>query len=96
MNKFQVIIKFVMDDEFMLLVHEHRTYINFLINKGVVDSYAVSMESQMCWITMNTETKAEAAKYISKAPLFKYWEVKIEELFVFDTQRYRLPALQLN
>ncbi len=43
MKKYQAIIKFIMDDEFMTFVPPHRTYINYLINKGVVDIYAVSM-----------------------------------------------------
>jgi hypothetical protein len=96
MKKFQVIIKFTMDEEFMPLVPEHRTYINYLFNKGVVDSYAVSMESHTCWITMNALSKEEVEKYVRKTPLYKYWESEIEELFVYDTQRYRLPSLQLN
>ncbi len=46
MKKYQAIISFEMDEEFMTLVPPHRTYINFLLNKGVIDSYAVSMETQ--------------------------------------------------
>jgi hypothetical protein len=96
MNKFQAIIKFTMDENFMSLIQPHRTYINFLINKGIIDSYAVSMESQTCWITFNTETKAEADSFIAKAPLYKYWTYQVEELFVYDSQQYRLPDVQLN
>ena len=96
MKKFQSIISFTMDEDFMALVPPNRTYINYLINKGIIDSYAVSMESQTCWVTINTETKTEADSYISKSPLYKYWTYQIEELFVYDSQHYRLPALQLN
>ncbi len=96
MNKFQAIIKFTMDDNFMTLVPPHRTYINFLMNKGIIDSYAVSMESQTVWITMNVESKSQADGHLSKSPLYKYWTYEIEELFVYDSQQYRLPALQLN
>ncbi|MBA4257719.1 MAG: hypothetical protein C0446_01035 [Chitinophaga sp.] len=96
MKKFQAIIHFKMDDQFMTLVPAHRTYINFLMNKGIIDSYAVSMESQTCWITMNTDTKEAADQYLVKTPLYKYWTYTIEELFVYDSQHYRLPALQLN
>jgi len=96
MKKFQAIIKFTMDENFMSFVPPHRTYINYLINKGVVDMYAVSMESQTCWITMNAENKTEVDNYLSKTPLYKYWTYEIEELFVYDSQQYRLPAVQLN
>ncbi len=40
--------------------------------------------------------KAEADQYLAKPPLYKYWTYEIEELFVYDSQHYRLPALQLN
>jgi hypothetical protein len=96
MKKFQAIIKFTMDENFMSFVQPHRTYINYLINKGVIDSYAVSMESQTCWITLNAETKTEVDNYLTKTPLYKYWNYEIEELFVYDSQQYRLPALQYN
>ena len=85
-----------MDEQFMSLLPAHRTYINYLINKGIIDSYAVSMESQTCWITVNTDTKTEADACIAKAPLYKYWTYQIEELFVYDSREYRLPAVQLN
>ncbi|MFM9653860.1 hypothetical protein ACKI1S_48735, partial [Streptomyces galilaeus] len=78
----------------MSFVPSHRTYINYLLNKGIIDSYAVSLESQTCWITLNTDNKAEADKYLAKSPLYKYWTYTIEELFVYDSIHYRLPALQ--
>jgi hypothetical protein len=96
MKKFQAIIKFTMDENFMSFVQPHRTYINYLINKGIIDSYAVSMESQTCWITLNAESKTEVDNYLTKTPLYKYWNYEIEELFVYDSQQYRLPALQYN
>ena len=43
MKKFQAIISFEMDEDFMSLVPPHRTYINYLLNKGIIDTYAVSI-----------------------------------------------------
>ena len=85
-----------MDEEFMTFVPPHRTYINYLMNKGVIDSYAVSMETQTSWITLNCKSKTEADGILAKSPLYKYWDYTIEELFVYDSQHYRLPALQFN
>ena len=95
-KKFLVTIAFKMDEEFMALVPPHRTYINYLINKGVIDSYAVSMESCRSWIMMTAESKNEIKQHLKKSPLFKYWNFEIDELFVYDGQTYRLPALQMN
>ena len=85
-----------MDDEFMTFVPPHRTYINYLINKGIIDSYAVSMESYRSWIMMTADTKEQVMEYLKKSPLYKYWTIEIDELFMYDGQTYRLPALQLN
>ncbi|HAI85110.1 MAG TPA: hypothetical protein DCL43_15720 [Chitinophagaceae bacterium] len=85
-----------MTDEFMQLIPPHRTYINYLINKGIIDSYAVSMETQTCWITFNAVNKEEVDTYLVKSPLYKFWTYEIESLFVYDSQMYRLPSLQLN
>ena len=95
-SKFQVTIFFTMDDIFMTLVPSHRTYINYLINKGVIDTYTVSMESQRSWLIINALDKKEVESYLNKSPLRRYWTIEIDELYVFDGQNYRLPALQLN
>lgn len=96
MKKYQAIISFDMDEEFMTLVPPHRTYINYLLNKGIIDSYAVSMETQNSWITINANTKLEVQEILEKSPLCKYWSFEIVELFVYDSQSTRLPAVQLN
>ena len=96
MKKYQVSIHFEMDTEFMELVPPHRTYINYLINKEVIDQYAVSMETQRVWITINADGKNDINRILQKSPLFKYWTVEVDELFVLDGQHYRLPAVQPN
>jgi hypothetical protein len=96
MKKYQSIISFDMDEEFMTLVPAHRTYINFLLNKGIVETYSVSMETQQSWIVINAYSKTEVEEVLKKSPLSKYWSYEIVELFVYDSQSTRLPAVQLN
>ncbi len=96
LRKYLVTINFYMDEAFMNLVPPHRTYINYLINKGIIDSYAVSMESYRSWIMMTAASKEEVKTYLQKSPLFQYWTFEIDELFVLDGQLYRLPAVQPN
>ncbi|MHA4807012.1 hypothetical protein ACX0G9_02840 [Flavitalea flava] len=96
MRKFQVIIQFEMNDEFSTLVPPHRLYINRLIEKGIIDHYVVSMETQRVWITFSAEDKESVENYLSKSPLFKFWDIEINELFVVDGLHYRLPVLQMN
>lgn len=96
MAKFHVTIQFEISDEFAELIPPHRVYINYLINQGIIDHYAVSMETQRAWITLNAENKKEIEKILTKSPLSKFWTWEIDELFVLDGQHYRLPAVQPN
>lgn len=96
MRKFQVTIQFEMNDEFASLVPSHRTYINRLIEQGVIDHYVVTMETQRVWITFSADDKAAVEKYLSNSPLYKFWTYEIDELFVVDGLHYRLPVVQLN
>lgn len=97
MKKYQATIKFVMDDDFMTYIPPHRMYINNLIEKGIIDQYIVSMETQRLWITFSAKNKAEVKMLLKKSPINKYWpEIEIDEIFVLDGQHYRLPAFQMN
>lgn len=95
-SKYQVTIRFYMDEEFMTLVPAHRTFINELIDKNIVDYYAVSMETQRSWMIINATDKNAVEAYLKQSTLYNYWTIEIDELFVYDSQAYRLPALQLN
>jgi hypothetical protein len=96
MNKYQAIISFDMDEEFMTLVPSHRTYINHLLTKGIIETYSVSMETQQSWIVVNAKSKVDVEEVLKASPLHKYWSMEIVELFVYDSQSNRLPAVQLN
>ena len=96
MKTFSVNIKFDLPDDFMKYIPEHRTYINMLINTNVIESYAVSMESHRSWIIINAEKKADVEKILSKSTLYSFWTYEVDELFVYDSQNFRLPKLELN
>lgn len=96
MAKFQVTIEFDMTDDFLEMVPDHRNYVNYLINKGTIDHYAVSMETLRSWVTINAEDKDDVIRILKRSPLYKFWTYEIDELFVLDGQNYRLPELNLN
>jgi len=96
MKKFQVSIRFITDKEFMDLVPAHKTFISHLISEEIIEHYAVSMESQLIWITVNAEDKEAIDKTLSQSPLFPYFTYEVHELFALDGQNYRLPTLQMN
>lgn len=80
----------------MELIPEHRKYINKLIEDEVIEHYAVSMEAERVWITINAKTKVQVRKILSSSPLYKMWKLDVNELMAWDGQTYRLPAVQLN
>lgn len=97
MSKYHVTISFEWSQEFSVLIPAHRRYINFLIDKGIVDHYAVSIESQRAWITMNATHKEDVLTKMGKSPLFPYFSnMEIDELVVLDGLNYRMPTFQLN
>jgi hypothetical protein len=73
-----------MDEEFMMAIPEHREVINRLIEAGVIDHYAVTMETMQSWITFTASSKREVEQHLRSSPLFRYWQFVIEELFVVD------------
>jgi hypothetical protein len=96
MNKYHVTLYFRIEDDFMEQVPMHRAYINDLIKRDVIDYYSVSIESSRGWIVMNATSKENIMIYLEKSPLARFWTVEIDELFIYDGQHYRLPALKLN
>ncbi|MDJ1504858.1 hypothetical protein [Xanthocytophaga agilis] len=96
MSKYQATIRFELSEAFMRNVPAHRNYINRLINNGVIDQYAVSIESGKAWITLSAESREEAEAYLEKSPLHQFWQLEVEELFVLDSHAYRFPKLVMN
>jgi DNA-dependent RNA polymerase auxiliary subunit epsilon len=96
MNKYLVTIHFEWSERTMEIIPEHRAYINELIEQQVLEHYAVSMETQSLWITINAESKTAVRKLLSASPFYPFWTLEVNELIIWDGQNYRLPVMQLN
>ncbi|HEX2608047.1 MAG TPA: hypothetical protein VHK91_11740 [Flavisolibacter sp.] len=96
MNKYLVTIQFDWNDEAMQIIPDHRTYINSLIEDQIIEHYAVSMEIQTIWITLNAESKKEVDELLAVSAFYSYWTYDVHELIIWDGQNYRLPVVQLN
>ena len=62
--------------------------------KGTAEEIKVQFASVRGMIKMYCANFVK--EYLKKSPLYKYWTFEIDELFVYDGQTYRLPALQMN
>ncbi len=96
MGKYVVTIQFEWNEKAMQIIPEHRKLINDLIDDLVIEHYAVSMEIQTVWVTINAANKREVRTILSKSPFHKFWKLQINELIIWDGQNYRLPVVQLN
>ncbi|MGL4632562.1 MAG: muconolactone Delta-isomerase family protein [Leadbetterella sp.] len=94
--KYQVTVHFSVDEEFMTLIPHHRVVINELIEQGTIDSYAISAEVGRGWIIMNARNKKSIHEMLKKSPLYKYFELEIDQLLVYDSPAYRFPKVLLN
>ncbi len=96
MKKYLVTAQFEWNDGMMRLIPAHREVVDDLIADGTIEHYAVSMEIQTVWITLNAKNKRQAKSALNGSPLYKHWKMDAVELMVWDGQLYRLPALQMN
>ncbi|MES2882264.1 MAG: hypothetical protein V4676_08960 [Bacteroidota bacterium] len=96
MGKYVVTIQFEWNEKAMQIIPEHRKLINDLIDDLVIEHYAVSMEIQTVWVTINAANKREVRTILSNSPFHKFWKLQINELIIWDGQNYRLPVVQLN
>ena len=96
MNKYVVTAQFEWNEQAMEVIPDHRAYITSLIDSLVIEQYAVSMEVQTVWITINAETKGEVRDLLNATPFSPYWTIHIHELIIWDGLNYRLPVVQLN
>jgi len=97
MKRYQVTARFEWNETVASLVEAHRTYINYLINKGTIEQYAVSMDSMRVWITIYADDREDVQKALEQSPLYPHWtSLEMDELIVLDGQQYRFPAVQLN
>jgi aspartate 1-decarboxylase len=82
--------------DFMEIIPYHRIYINELMERGVISTYAINVDRTMGWINMNGKTAEEIESYVEKFPIFKFLTYAISELMIFDNEAYRIPKMSLN
>ena len=83
--------------EFLALIPRHRAFINRLLQENVIESYAISADRTRGWVTMNGADLAAIRAVVQQFPLYRFLAaVEIDELFIFDSNATRFPAISLN
>jgi len=86
-----------LDEEFFLLIPEHRAHIQTLMIKGIIRTYALAMDRTKLWTTIAAATKTEVVEILETFPIMKFiTEYSIEELAFHETVALRFPQMSMN
>jgi len=85
-----------LDREFVSLIPAQRTVINKLMKKGVVTSYALSLENSKLWVVMIAETELEVVQLISGFPIMNKVEFNISKLAFHNNANRLVPNFSEN
>jgi muconolactone delta-isomerase len=83
-------------EKLIMKIPEQRATINRLLEKGKIQSYALSMERDRLWCVVNADDELEAMRIIGEFPLKDFMESKITELMFNNAVVMRVPSFSLN
>ena len=92
----QIMLSPNLGEDFMEIVPYHRMYINELMERGAISTYAINVERSMGWINMKGKDEEEIESYVRKFPIFRFFTYEINELMIYDNEAYRIPKMSLN
>ncbi len=84
------------DDEFLSLIPRQRAMVNSLMNKGIITSYAVSLDSGKLWLMMLAESEQNAEGLISEFPIYRHVTYKINKLTFHNSIGLAIPQFSAN
>ncbi|MBC7863507.1 MAG: hypothetical protein IAF38_11060, partial [Bacteroidia bacterium] len=82
MNIFQVNISLPKhpSDDFVSLLPNQRRIINELLQKKILESFALSADKTKAWAAVNADTAEEVKEIFSRFPLIRYMRIEILQL----------------
>jgi muconolactone delta-isomerase len=83
-------------EEFIRKIPKQRAHVNFLINKKIINNYALSMDRTQLWVTINAASEQEVHDVLSSFPLIDFMDVHIHELLFHESVQYAMPEISLN
>ena len=83
-------------DDIVALLPKQRRVINELLQKGVLESYALSADRSRAWCAVNAVSEKEVREIFSAFPMIRFMKIEILELSWFDNLQLGFPPLMLN
>lgn len=84
------------NQQFTALIPEQRRVVNKLLAAQVILSYALDMERQNLWITIQAKNQLQVMNVLSTFPIIKEVKVDIFELSFFDTVPVSMHEFIMN
>lgn len=84
------------NQQFTALIPEQRRVVNKLLAAQVILSYALDMERQNLWITIQAKNQLQVMDVLSTFPIIKEVKVDIFELAFFDTVPVSMHEFIMN
>ena len=98
LETFQVHIKLpdIFTRRFAALIPLQRDRVNQLMEARTILNYALDMERNNIWVTMQGKNQEEIMDVLATFPIIKDVKVEIYELAFFDSAPIGLPELIMN
>ena len=98
LDTFQVHIKLpeIFTRRFAALIPLQRDRVNQLMESRVILNYALDIERNNIWVTMQAKNQEEIMDVLATFPIIKDVTVEIYELAFFDSAPIGLPELIMN
>ena len=84
------------NQQFTALIPEQRRVVNKLLAAQVILSYALDMERQNLWITIQAKNQLQVMDVLSTFPIIKEVKVDVFELAFYDTAPAGIHELIMN
>jgi muconolactone delta-isomerase len=82
------------DENFMKLVPVQKDHINYLVSKGIVLSYSLSIDRTRLWAIIKGKSEDEIKNILSAFPLYSYFRFTIYPL-AFHASGF-IPNVSMN
>lgn len=86
----------LLTEEFFSLIPDQKEYMNKLINQRKISSYGLTVDHTKVWIVFTADSEAEVWQLLTGFTLYKYMEVEIDEMLIYENTNLVFPQLFFN
>lgn len=98
MKQFMVYTQFPGEptEEFISLIPKQRAMVHWLMRKGIIISYTLSLDRTQLWVVMETESEVNVIEVLAEFPLIRFMKPEIQEILFHNSIYVNIPKIMLN